>query len=78
MEALLKENNELNENMQENDTKIKKLTEDLVNVVNRVDKLENLANKVRCDMCDFEAKNKDGLKTHKSRIHNKETHKFGC
>ena len=58
VDALWKENKELNEQMQEKDTNINKLTEDLVNVVNRVDKLENLkANKVRCDMCDFEAKN---------------------
>ena len=44
VEALLKENKELNEQMQEKDTKTNKLTEDLV--VNRVEKLENLkANK---------------------------------
>ena len=46
VDALWKENKELNEQMQEKDTNINKLTEDLVNVVNRVDKLENLkANK---------------------------------
>ena len=73
VEALLKENKVLNEQMQEKDTKINKLTEDLVNLFNRVDKLENLkTKKVKCDMCDFEAKNETGLGTHKSRIHKKE------
>ena len=56
VEALLKENIELNEQKQVKDTKINKLTEDPVNLVNRVDKLENLKEKkVRCYMC--EAKN---------------------
>ena len=66
VETLLKEKKQLNEQNQEKDAKVHKVREDLVNVVDKVDKLENLkAKRVIWDMCDFEAKNLTGLRTHK-------------
>ena len=74
VEALLKENAEFREATKMKDIEINYLKESLSSIISRVEKLENSKidvknDKIKCDQCDFEGKNEQGLKTHKKRMH---------
>ena len=73
IESIEKKDLEIQSKLDEKDDLIRKLTEDLADITERVKALEQMRNepKIKCDICEFEGKNKKGLDMHKSKMHNK-------